>query len=467
MPDNEVSRRNFVKYAGAAAGAATLAGCSSGGGSSDGGNNSNGGSGGDSSADSGSRPVKWMGPAWSARDPQLEKYTEVTGNEIESTIASIPSTQQKILSGGASNFDAVSLETSGIGALQQNDAIDPIPKSELDQWNENSIAPLFRNPEERVGYLDDQVDTMNNYLWEDSEAKENLSFPPHVANFDSVGYNPKYVDPEGDTTSWSEIFKDKYKGKVAMDSISSIAVPEALMHLADNDMVDVSTSEMNNPTQDQIDASVDFLIKQKQQGQFRALWSAYGRSVNLMSSEEAIIGDIWQPACFDIRRTGTPCKYGTMPSSGQQGYRYWWGGISPVKPGASQRNNRAEVNSLLQDVHWSAWFPRYIHNWGYTTPNYVDTDLVRQGEDQTGEGMGAEYYDWAYEGKKTYQEIDKPNLFSPADYDWSWEEQSPPENGMERDCGTVDERIDRIGFFQIWPDNASYMQDRWKDFRSA
>jgi len=467
MPDDQVNRRNFVKYAGAAAGTAALAGCggNGGGGSGDGGESSTSGT--QSSGDSGARPVKWIGPAWSARDPQLEKYTEVTGNEIESTIASIPSTQQKILSGGASNFDAVSLETSGIGALQKNGAVDPIPKSDLDGWNKDDIAPLFTNPGERVGYLDAQVDTMNDYLWEDSETREKLSFPPHVANFDSVGYNPKYVDSSGETTTWSAIFDDKYNGKVAMDSISSIAIPETLMHLADNDMVDVSTSELNNPTKKQIDAAVDFLIKQKNQGQFRALWSAYGRSVNLMSSEEAIIGDIWQPACFDIRRTGTPCTYGTMPSSGPQGYRYWWGGITPVKPGASQRNNLSEVSSLLQDVHWSAWFPRFIHNWGYTTPNYVNTDLVRKGEDETGRGMGAEYYDWAYRGKKTYEQIDKPNLFSPADYDWSWDEQTPAKNGMERDCGPVDDRIDRIGFFQIWPDNASYMLDSWKDFRSA
>lgn len=464
MPDEQVTRRNFVKHASAAAGAAALAGCS--GGDSGGGGDTTESSGDSSSGEGGARPVKWMGPAWAVRDPQLETFTDVTGTEIDSTIASIPSTQQKILSGAAKSFDAVSIETSGIGALQQNGAVDPIPKSKLDQWNEKDIAPLWTKPEERVGYLGKQVDTMKNYLWA-GDKEQNLAFPPHVANFDSVGYNPKYVDPEGDTTRWSDIFDDKYKGKVAMDSISSIAIPEVLMHLADNNMVDASVDRINNPTKDQIDAAVDFMIKQKKQGQFRALWSAYGRSVNLMSSEEAIIGDIWQPACFDVRRTGTPCKYGTMPEQGLQGYRYWWGGISPLKPGASDRNNKEEVRSLIQDAHWSAWFPKFIHNWGYTTPNYVNTDLVRKGEDKTGKGMGAEYYDWAYRGKKTYESVDKPNLFSPDAYDWSWEEKKPAEDGAKRDCGTVDERINRIGFFQIWPDNATYMLDRWKDFKSA
>ena len=40
-------------------------------------------------------------------------------------------------------------------------------------------------------------------------------------------------------------------------------------------------------------------------------------------------------------------------------------------------------------------------------------------------------------------------------------------DGGVRDSGPVEERIDRIGFFQIWPDNATYMLDRWEDFTTA
>ncbi|MFT4949140.1 MAG: putative spermidine/putrescine transport system substrate-binding protein, partial [Natronomonas sp.] len=102
-----------------------------------------------------------------------------------------------------------------------------------------------------------------------------------------------------------------------------------------------------------------------------------------------------------------------------------------------------------------------------SVPHYPDTDLVRNGSDETGGGMGPEYYDWAYEGTATYDPVDEPALFDPLEYDWDSEEGSESPDGGTRDSGPIEERIDRIGFFQIWPDNADYMTERWRDFTSA
>lgn len=463
---NGINRRNFMTYAGTAA-AAGLAGCSGDGGSDGSGkgetdDTASGGS--DETLDSGERPVKWIGPAWAARDGQKTKFNDITDIQMDVTSATIPTTQQKVLSGGRETFDAFSNETSGAGAMViDNDASYPVPTENLDKWSEENISDLFTKPEERLDYLGEQTETINEILWEDPDSKSELRFPPHVYNFDAVGSNPKFVD---EVSKWSALFDDKYEGKVAFDGISSIAIPETMMHLLDNDMVDGRVGQLNNPTKDQIDTAVDFLIKQKKAGQFRSTWTAYGNSVNLMASEEAVIGDIWQPAALDVRRSGTPCQYATM-SEGVQGYRYWYGGIAPLKPGAKNRNNRAEVESLINDVHYGAWFPKYIQGWGYSVPQYPNTDLVRDGSDESGEGMGPEYYDWAYRGKQTYEDVENPDMFDPQQYDWSDEEGSPSSNGTKRDSGSIEDRIDRVGFFQIWPDNGQHMLDRWKEFKSA
>ena len=455
---NGMKRRNFMKYAGTAAAAAGLAGCT-------GGNDGNGGGGGGSTnqqdtLDSGDRPVKWIGPAWAVRDGQKDKFTEKTGIEMETTNATIPTTQQKVLSGGRESLDAVSLDSSGAGAIvNENDASLPIPTENLSNWDPDKVSDLFTNPEERIGFLGEQVKTHNELLWWDTEKQDQLRFAPHAYNFDALGYNPKYVDS---VSKWSALFDDQYKGKVAMGSTASITVPEALMHLVDNDMVDGEVGQLNNPTEDQIDAAVDFLMKEKQAGQFRSTWEAYGTSVNLMAGEEAVLGDLWQPAALDVRRSGTPCSYATM-SKGVQGYRYWFGGISPLNPGAKNRNNTAEVEALINDVHYGAWFPGFTQGWGYSVPHYPNKELVRDSD----EGMGPEYYDWAYEGKATYKAVENPALFDPQKYDWSMEEGNPNSNGVTRDSGPIEDRIDRIGFFQIWPDNATHMLDRWKDFKSA
>ncbi|MFC4360482.1 extracellular solute-binding protein [Halobium salinum] len=468
---NGISRRNFMASTGAAAGAAGLAGCTGGNGGDGngsgggGGNGSDGGGGGGGGTSDGSRPMKWMGPAWAVRDGQKEKFTEMTGIQMETTNADIPTTQQKLLSGDRETFDAFSIDTSGSGAMtKDNDASLPVPKDALDKWDESKITELFTNPGERVDYLGAQTDTILSELWAD-EDRTQLRFPPHVYNFDAIGLNPKMVD-ESSVSKWSALFDEQYKGRVAMGAVSAITIPEALMHLMDNDMMDGSVGDLNDPSEDQLDTAVDFLIKQKQGGQFRSTWVAYGNSVNLMSSEEAVIGDIWQPACLDVRRAGTPCTYATM-SDGVQGYRYWFGGIAPVAPGAESRGNVDEVHTLINDVHYGAWFPGYIQGWGYSVPHYPNKELVRDGSDDSGEGMGPEYYDWAYEGKATYQAVDDPGLFDPQQYEWSMEEGSPASDGQKRNSGPVEDRIDRIGFFQKWPSNADYMLERWKEFTSA
>jgi len=463
MP-NGISRRNFVKGAGAVTGGGALAGCLGGDGGGGGSGGGSGGGNGNDTLDNGQRPVQWVGPAWAVRDGQRQKFTEVTDIDIQTTNVDIPTTQQRVLSGGQSELDAVSIDTSGSAALtRDNDATVPVPVSELSNWNPDVVSDLFTAPSERLSFLEAQADTILTELWMDADAKNELRFPPHVYNFDAVGYNPKFVDS---VSTWSALFDDQYKGKVAMGATSAITIPEAIMHLLDNDMIDGSIGKLNNPTQDQLDRAVDFLIEQKTGGQFRSTWTDYGSSVNLMASEETVIGDIWQPACLDVRRAGTPCTYATM-SEGVQGYRYWYGGIAPLRPGAEDRQNLAEVYTLINDIHYGAWFPGYIQGWGYSVPHYPNKGLVRDGSDDSGQGMGPEYYDWAYEGTATYQPVDEPALFDPQKYEWASEEGNPNSNGQTRNSGPIEQRIDRIGFFQIWPENADYMLERWSDFTSA
>jgi len=459
MVQDELSRRKFVKYTSATGAAAAVAGCA---GDGDGGSGDTS----DDTLENGERPFQWIGPAWAVRDQQAELFSEVTGvDEIDTTNTTIPTTQQRLLGGERESFDAFSLDTSGAGALVvENDAHTPVPTDELERWDPGSISDLFTNPSERLDFLGAQTDTINEMLWEDDERTE-LRFAPHVYNFDAVGYNPQFVD---EATLWSDLFDEQYEGEVCMGATASITIPEALMHLVDRGMVDGEVGDLNNPTEDQLDAAIDFLIDQKNSGQFRSTWTAYGESVNLMASEEAIIGDLWQPAALDTRRAGTPVTYATM-ETGQndlQGYRYWYGGIAPTNPGATDRNNYAEARSLY-DAHLGASFPGFIQGFGYSVPHYPNRDLVRDGSDDTGEGMGPEYYDWAYEGEATYESVDEPALFDPLEYDWADEEGEPSSDGGTRDSGPVEERIDRIGFFQIWPDNADYMTDRWRDFTSA
>ena len=70
-------------------------------------------------------------------------------------------------------------------------------------------------------------------------------------------------------------------------------------------------------TRDEIDLTIKILIEAKKAGQFRALWSDFNESVNLMASGEVVIQSMWSPAITAVRTQGIPCVYQPL----KEGYR--------------------------------------------------------------------------------------------------------------------------------------------------
>lgn len=487
MTDSDVdseTRRTLIKAAGALAGGAAIAGCSGGGGGGGGGTESSGGgtqSGGGGTESSGGgtteqnglqdgeRPVAHLGHITYAFPEQVKKYESIYGIDLKRTIVSYNGIQQKLFSGGNKTFDSVGFE--GIiarPALVFNDFSVGTPTSDLDTyttWNDQNISSIFTNPTDTLDYLGDQAKLMEQTFWKDPDAKTTLNMIPTNYNYDSVGYNPKYIDP-GSVTTWSPMFDEQYNGKVALGIVNVISVAEAIMHLMDKGVMEKDVNSVNNPSKDQIDTAVDFLIKLKKQGQFRAVWGQVGRSAELMASEEAIIGNIWQPAVFSVRGNGTPCSYARM-GTGIQGFALTTGGFIPANPGAKNHKNVDEVVAWAH-MHHGAWYPGFVQKMtGYSVPTWPNSDLIRDGSDKTGQGMGPEFYDWAYMGKATYQAVDNPSMFQPSKYDWSMSEGSPSSNGQKRDEGSSESRVNRVGTWYTWPDQGDHLSKRWAEFTSA
>jgi|GEM_PF-1390910 len=420
----------------------------------------------------GDRPVAHLGHITYAYPEQEKKFESIYDINVKRTIVSYAGIQQKLFSGGNKTFDVAGFE--GIiarPALVFNDFSEGVPTSRLDEslgvtpWSEENIADIFTKPTERLSHIGKQAELLANSLWADPSKRENLKLIPTNYNMDSVGYNPKFIEP-GSVSTWGEMFKPEYNGKVALGVVPVISVAEAIMYLMDKGTIDKNVDTVNNPTKDQIDTAVDYLIKQKQNGQFRALWGQTGRSAELMASEEAVIGNIWQPAVFSVRSKGTPCSYATM-SKGIQGFALTTGGFIPTKPGSKSHGNYDEALAWTH-MHHGAWYADFVQKrTGYSVPTYPNKDLIRDGSDETGQGMGPEFYDWAYEGKATYDAVDNPSMFQPDKYDWSMEEGEPDSNGQKRDGGSIGTRTDRVGTWYTWPDEGTHLQKRWKEFTSA
>ena len=123
---------------------------------------------------------------------------------------------------------------------------------------------------------------------------ELFTMMPTIYNADTLGIRPDLVGRE--ITTWADIMDPAFKGKTSILNIPSIGI---------------------------MDAAMDFLIKAKQDGQFRAFWKSFDESVNLMASGEVVIQSMWSPAVAAVRSKGIECKYQPL----KEGYRSWGGGL--------------------------------------------------------------------------------------------------------------------------------------------
>lgn len=118
-------------------------------------------------------------------------------------------------------------------------------------------------------------------------------------------YNPKHVTEK--PTSWLDILKPEYKGKVALvNDVISVMIPFT--------MTAASTHTPTRITQDQLDAAIDLIIKIKTE-HARTIASGYGELTDLFASEEIIMAQAWEPVAAWAGDKGVELAW-TVPQEG-------------------------------------------------------------------------------------------------------------------------------------------------------
>ena len=82
---------------------------------------------------------------------------------------------------------------------------------------------------------------------------------------------------------------------------------------------DFKYGDKGNMTKAEIDKTIKIMIDMKKAGHFRAFWSNFDQSVNLMASGEVVIQSMWSPAVTAVRSRGIDCYYAPL----KEGYRGW------------------------------------------------------------------------------------------------------------------------------------------------
>ncbi|CCF00235.1 ABC transporter substrate-binding protein [Sinorhizobium fredii] len=261
-----------------------------------------------------------------------------------------------------------------------------------------------------------------------------MTLIPTIYNADTLGIRPDLVGRE--ITTWADIMDPAFKGKAAILNIPSIGIMDAAMIM--EALGNIKYADKGNMTTDEIDATIDFLIKAKQDGQFRAFWKSFDESVNLMASGEVVIQSMWSPAVAAVRSKGIACKYQPL----KEGYRAWGGGL-----GLAAHLQGAQLDAAYEYINWylSGWVGAYLNRQGYYSAA-METAKAHMSEDEWG---------FWVEGKPA-----KGDILSP-------EGKIMEKAGAVRDGGSFEERMGKVACWNSVMDEDRYMVRRWNEFIAA
>ena len=267
-----------------------------------------------------------------------------------------------------------------------------------------------------------------------------LTFLPQVFNADSLGYRPDKVGRE--VNEWKDLIDPKFAGRAAILDIPNIGIMDAAQALESRG--DLVYGNKGNMTKHEIDITINALIDLKKKGHFRASWSTFEQSVELMASGEVFIQSMWSPAVTAVLEKGIPCVYAPMAikPNGKEGYRGWCNGMGLMKHLSGKK-----LEAAYEYLNWyySGWQGAYVARHGYYSP------VLRTAKKQ----MTAGEFDYWYGGKAATEVIQSDHG------------QPIGKIGTVRDGGSLAQRFSNIACWNTVMDENQYMVQRWNEFKAA
>ena len=261
-----------------------------------------------------------------------------------------------------------------------------------------------------------------------------LALIPTTYNANSLGIRPDLVGRP--IEHWSELLNPEFKGKSALINVPSIGIMDAAMAIESTGQI--KYADKGNQTKAEIDKTIDILTKAKKDGQFRAFWTDFNESVNLMASGEVVIQSMWSPAVTAVRSKGIKCSY--VPLT--EGYRGWCSGFALPRTLSGKK-----LGAAYEFINWflAGWAGAYLSRQGYYPAVLATTKKF------------LEPYEWDYwyEGKPATKDIHAPNgtLIEKV--------------GAVRDGGSYDTRMSRIACWNSVMDENEYLINKWNQFIAA
>jgi putative spermidine/putrescine transport system substrate-binding protein len=444
------SRRSVVK-GGLAAGAAAaigpsfLAAC--------GDDDSGGGE--SSEADWDGKTIRVVGLGVDLIDPIKEAAEKATGFRYEFTVRDTPTTTQLSIT-QPNNFDILSGYNQQIPQIMEAGVMQWIPVERVTEWA--NVIPLLKqgkmNPDCRTGQGDalyrmlpttsaDATELTGGSPFE-AAAQEDVQEGQFITgvtgnvNVDSMGYNRDAPEFGGKpVTSWAALVDPSVRGKVAIINDPQIGTIDAAMALEAAGKMQFQ--DKGNMSAEEIDQMMKILTDMKRDGFFRAFWTTFDESVNLMASGEVVIESMWSPAVALLAEQGKNVGF----AAPEQGYR-GWGGIQMIFKHVGQGK---KFDACMEYLNW----------WLSGEPGAV---MARQGyynpvPQNVRKNLSPAEWDYWYGGKPASEDLVGP----------SGEAQLP--KGDVREGGSFEQRLCDYNTWNTQQPEANLLTQRWNDFIAA
>ena len=279
-----------------------------------------------------------------------------------------------------------------------------------------------------------------------------VGVPAHFS-LESIGYLSSVIAKPPSRVSWAELLNRRWKSRVALQSDPAVALVDAGQAVSALGLM--RFGNLGSMTTAEIDRLVRILSRYRKQGQFRAVWSGFNDSVNLMASKDVAISPIWPSAAARLAAEGINVRYAVPP----EGYR---GSCSSVGDLGSRRR-RCEARRLLR------------------VPELAVRGFLRSGHDAAGI-LRRERRRLYPPGSELTAASSRPTSasFRPAEYDY-WYRGQPAARGLPdlmgkigtirkgsvREGGGLRARACRIASWSTYFHTTAYQVKRFNDFLSA
>ena len=374
--------------------------------------------------------LRTIGLGVSVQDRFLREFERRTGHKATGKVTGLTPMITEWLAGGYRNYDTNETNANRNAALWSAKLLQPIPVDKVVPWK--SARDLFTNPK-ALGH--DEVSGWPLVeIWVNPKTQQEFKLVPQFFNCDSIGY--RYDLLKEDVTSWGSLVDPKYKGKVGILNDSLLTPGWCAGYMKKNNLAQIKRSD--NMTRKELDTVIDFLIKRKREGQFRAIWEDYGQCVNMLASGEIWLADSWNPVVEDVKKQGVVCKY-AFP---KEGFTAWFHGVAVAKDTPNLQAAIDYVNFCLE-----GWWGAQVAPQGYYSPTTTCEAYLKASKRSDSQGRFNDY-EWWYLGG----ESEEPKK--------GW-----PIRG--RDTGSFRKRWSNVMHWMVWPDDADYYAKRWNDFLSA